>query len=102
MSLEWQSNPTEQPMNWDEANEYTKSLGNGWRLPTRTELIDAYDNNVEGFQSNDYWSSSTYAKDTNNAWFVDFSYGDVHYYTKTDDGFYVRCVRDLPKETKST
>jgi hypothetical protein len=94
MKLEWQQNPPEKPMSWYEAIEYTKSLGEGWRLPTVEELKEAYDNNVEGFQSFVYWSSSTYAQPTIGAWGVSFSDGDVDYYYKTGN-FYVRCVRDV-------
>lgn len=41
--IEWQSNPPVKRMTWYEAIDYAKSLGDGWRLPTRAELIDAYD-----------------------------------------------------------
>lgn len=96
--LEWQENSPTYPMNWNEANEYAKSLGDGWRLPTVEELKEAYDNNVQGFQSNFYWSSSTYAQSTNDAWFVDFYNGSVYDNIKTLN-YYVRCVRNIPKET---
>lgn len=95
--LEWQSNPPDNLMTWDEAMSYAKSLGDGWRLPTIEELKYAY-NNVQGFQSSYYWSSSTYAQDINDAWGVNFSYGYVNYGSKADS-LYVRCVRDIPKET---
>jgi formylglycine-generating enzyme required for sulfatase activity len=38
MKLEWQEDAPKNPMNWDEAMKYAKSLGDGWRLPTRRKL----------------------------------------------------------------
>ena len=93
MKLEWQQNPPTNRMNWNEALDYAKSLGEGWRLPTKEELKHAYDNNLECFSSSNYWSSSTYAQLTNFAWNVNFKYGLVNFYNKTLN-FYVRCVRD--------
>ena len=94
MKLEWQEDAPENPMTWDEAIEYAKSLGDGWRLPTRGELCDAYDNFIDGFKKNNYWSSSTYAQGTNLAWLVYFYDGGVGDDDKTNDG-YVRCVREI-------
>lgn len=94
MKIEWQSNPPEESMTWFEAVEYAKSLGEGWRLPTRSELIDACDNKIEGFEAIYYWSSSTYAQSTNFAWLVDFSFGPVYSNGKTNYN-YVRCVREI-------
>ena len=42
-------------------------------------------------QSNNYWSSSTYAQNTNNAWNVNFNNGNVNNNNKTNNN-YVRCV----------
>ena len=98
--LEWQQNPPTNIMNWYEAMEYAKSLGEGWRLPTRGELSDAYDNKIEGFILDDYWSSITYDQAQSYAWSVDFSKGYVDYFNKKDSD-YVRCVREVknPKQT---
>ena len=73
----------------------------GWRLPTIQELYTAYVQKVEGFKSDLYWSSSTYAQNTDDAWVVDFDYRNVYF----DNGgvfdldktsyYYVRCVRDI-------
>lgn len=94
MELEWEQNSSSNLMNWYEANEYAKSLGVGWGLPTIDELKEAYDNKVEGFQSGYYWSSSTYAYNTNNAWYFGFYYGDVYDGIKTYN-YHVRCVREV-------
>lgn len=95
MKLEWEQNSPSERMTWDEANKYAKSLGEGWRLPTRGELCDAYDNGVKDFKSDNYWSSSTYTKDTTDAWDVDFYNGYVDISTKTKCNYYVRCVREV-------
>lgn len=45
MKLEWQENPSKEPMSWDETDKYAKSLGEGWRLPTIEELRNFYKDN---------------------------------------------------------
>lgn len=95
--IEWQTNPPDKYMTWHEAVDYAKSLGDGWRLPTRSELVNAYDSDVIGFKKNPYWSSCTYAQASGVAWYVDFSYGNAFYYSKTSGG-YVRCVREVKGE----
>lgn len=92
--LEWQSNPPKNCMTWHEATEYAKTLGEGWRLPTRVELVDAYDNNVQGFLLDYNWSSTTYSRNTNNAWCVNLYDGHVSNGSKTY-GSYVRCIREV-------
>lgn len=98
IKLEWQDNPPEKPMSWHDAMEYARTLGYGWRLPTKEELKDAYYNKLEGFQSSNYWSSSMYAQDTNNAWYVDFYNGGVYNFYKTYY-YYVRCLRDVKEKS---
>jgi hypothetical protein len=95
--IEWQQNPSEKLITWHDAVDYVKSLGDGWRLPTRDELIDAYDISVRGFMSYYYWSSSTYAQGTNNAWVVHLYNGKVLNSGKTYY-YYVRCVREVKGE----
>ena len=92
--IEWQNNPPVKRMTWHEAVDYAESLGDGWRLPTRSELINAYDSDVIGFKKNSYWSSSMYAQATNNAWYVGFYSGNVYNNDKTYNN-YVRCVREV-------
>jgi formylglycine-generating enzyme required for sulfatase activity len=92
--IEWQSNPPKEYMTWYEAVDYAESLGDGWRLPTRSELVNAYDGDVIGFKKNSYWSSNTYAESTNLAWYVYFHNGNVYYCDKTFNS-YVRCVREI-------
>jgi len=79
------------------------STAGDWRLPNRTELTSLinseYDNPAlsnaagtakwsegsafSGVQADDYWSSTTRAGITLDAWGIDFDYGDVFYGSKT-------------------
>jgi hypothetical protein len=89
----------------DTAATYCSNLTLGsyedWRLPTRKELLSivdlgrfnpSLDPEFLNFASSYYWSSTTNANNSGNAWFVNFFYGNQHYGTKYDD-YYVRCVR---------
>ena len=103
-NLEWQVAETGR-MTWDDAVKYAASLGDGWRLPTVTELVSLID--YENFDPAidttifpdccyKYWSGSPYAYYSNYACYVSFVYGAVNYYYKTNL-YYVRCVREVPK-----
>lgn len=92
--IEWQNDSPQKRMTWHEAVDYAKSLGDGWRLPTRGELIDAYDSSVRGFMNDYYWSSSAYAQGTSSVWSVNFGSGLVASNVKTN-GDYVRCVMEI-------
>ena len=106
--LEWQcESPGE--MTWYKAQEYAKSLlldeKKDWRLPTLAELeslLDRTKARPEGrppmreevpFRDElSYWSSTTFERDTKNAWIVMFDGAYVlSYYTS--NSYHVRCVR---------
>jgi len=91
---------------WAEAVTYCNGLSladKTWRLPNRNELrsIVDYPNHSQpaidttafpNTQSNNYWSSSTYAFNISSAWAVGFSsYGSLSRQGKTST-YYVRCV----------
>ena len=88
--LEWEETCSKK-LNWEEAKEWCKMKGNGWRLPTVMELLTAYYYKVDGFSSVNHWSSTEYSEAY--ARFVDFSDGDVNFSNKTDS-YTVRCVRN--------
>ena len=107
-SLEWQcESPGE--MSWHDAQEYAASLSldgkDDWRLPSLTELetlLDRTKARPEGrppmreevpFRDElSYWSSTTFERDTKNAWIVMFDGAYVLSYYKSNL-YYVRCVR---------
>ena len=106
--LEWQcGSPGE--MTWYEAHEYAASLSldgkNDWRLPTLAELESLLDRNKarpEGrppmrqevpFRDElSYWSSTTFERDTQNAWILMFDGAYLLSYYKSNL-YRVRCVR---------
>ncbi|MFA5652452.1 MAG: DUF1566 domain-containing protein [Candidatus Paceibacterota bacterium] len=94
--LEW-SDSSSEPMTWEQAQEWAKSLGNSWRLPTISELQSAFDYEkgearIDGFVAGDYWSSVTVPSSSANAYYVNMYNGLVGYFPKSFYK-YVRCVR---------
>jgi len=96
---------------WQGALDYVTSMNSGsglcgyhdWRLPNVNELESLINSgeadtawlNSQGFsnvQSNYYWSSTTDAVNTDNAWVVSVWNGDVYGYSKSY-GYYVWPVR---------
>ncbi|MCW7468153.1 Lcl domain-containing protein [Leptospira kanakyensis] len=93
---------------WSTALAYCSSLNLGsrtWRLPNRNELASLYDHSkstppmihLSAFPNttgDHYWTSTTHANTTANAWYVNFGTTTTNFY----EGFpkinsiYVRCV----------
>ena len=106
--FEWQcESPGE--MTWHEAQKYAASLSldgkDDWRLPTLAELeslLDRTKGRSDGrppmreevpFRDNlSYWSSTTFERDTKNAWIVMFDGAYLLSYYKSSL-YHVRCVR---------
>ena len=83
-------------MNWDAAMKACADLRDGWRLPTRLELLLMYNKQDEigGFADNYYWSSTESV--FYNAWEQNFNYDNQNNTNK--NGFnYVRAIRDIKK-----
>ena len=84
------------PMSWEAAME---SLPEGWRLPTIDELLSIVDDakhdpatELADMLSEDYWSSTTYALNTDGyAWLVPF-YDGLGDYGYKSLSYYVRAV----------
>ena len=96
--LEWQHEHAG-PMTWVEAAKYAAKLGDGWRLPTVSELVTLVDyerhtpaSAFPAMPVASFWSSSSYAGSASYAWFVDFYSGYVYRGAKARTS-YVRCVR---------
>ncbi|MBN2824761.1 MAG: DUF1566 domain-containing protein, partial [Campylobacterales bacterium] len=74
-----------------------------WRLPNKNELLSIVDLSKvnpaikSGFvntASVSYWSATTSAEESSNAWLVYFYSGRTAYYGNRNDDYYsVRCVR---------
>jgi len=117
MGLVWQKATAPGTYTWEQALTYCENLTLGdhsdWRLPNSNELQSIVDysryapsidttffpgtvgGNDTGPGGSLYWSSTTDAYNTLNAWYVDFYGGTVDGYGKTDDMSisYVRAVR---------
>jgi hypothetical protein len=82
-------------MNWAEAKKACEALGEGWRLPSKDELNSMYINRNEigGFTTVAYWSSTEAIPAIRVAWMQYFSYGSRLTDDKTNK-CYVRAVRN--------
>ena len=104
--LMWQKQDDGTVRTWENAISYCEGLTlaaqSDWRLPNIKELKTIVDNTkyspaidmtyFPNTQSSSYWSSSTDAGYTDNAWCVSFDSGNVGNDGKADTG-YARCVR---------
>jgi hypothetical protein len=79
-------------MSWNDAVAWCRSLGNGWRLPDRQELLMLYEQRylIGGFGSYCYWSSSEGS--SGYAWEQSFGSGGQSYNDKSNAAR-VRAVR---------
>jgi len=103
--LQWQDDAVGSSVGWQGAIDRCEVLSLGghsdWRLPNKKELLSIVDYSkynpsinaeFQNTTSDYYWSSTTHANYTYDAWVVDFYNG----YTDDDDkdgNKYVRCVR---------
>jgi hypothetical protein len=105
--LVWQQQDDEQARNWEGANDYCEALTlsgfTDWRLPTVQELTSLVNFGASkpsidqtafpGTQPTWYWSSTTNASISANAWDVNFYSGAINYYDDKSVFNYVLCVR---------
>lgn len=92
--LEWGA-VSEKEMTWNEAVKWCEAQGEGWRLPTRIELLQAFEEKIEGFKGDSFWSSTENYNNTANAWYVFLTNGFTYTNTKVTSD-YVRCCRNIP------
>jgi hypothetical protein len=97
---------TADSLSWQDALKRVQTANAGgysdWRLPNRAELASLVERKCTnpainetvfpGTPGQSYWSSSTYARNAQSAWFVDFNAGDVFALSKTGVK-HVRLVR---------
>lgn len=91
-------------MTWLEADAWAKSLGDGWRLPTREELILMYEKREEigGFTTTSgsdyahwYWSCTERRDDPSNVYVVDFTDGRGGWDLKDTSSLSSRLIRSV-------
>ena len=87
-----------QKMTWQNAIDYCKSKGEGWRLPTQNELMYYWcvEPSIPAdskLSADYYWSATELSTGSGSAWFVNFSDGSTSSFTKTLSSS-VRCVRE--------
>lgn len=103
--LVWEQAADGTTRTWTEATSYcvNKTVGGttGWRLPSVIELNSVQDPSLlagfvptvfSGVQGNRFWSATTVAGISTQAWLVDFSGGIVVIFNKGTSGW-VWCVR---------
>lgn len=78
-------------MTWDEANGYCVSLGDGWRLPTKDELIHMFNSDGDKFGNYGCWGDKF---NSEFCWSVGFKTGNV-YLNPISNVNYLIPVRDL-------
>ena len=111
--LVWERSPSTDAFTWNNAQASfhcnNLAVGNrkGWKLPTIQELASLVDGDPANtsnprlppghpflnVQSSDYWSATTNANNTTNAWNVNFNDGNVDNNAKTNDNNLAWCVR---------
>lgn len=79
-------------MTWNEAMDYCKSLGKGWRLPTISEMFYIYQCENKLISEKCYWSNTKYYN--NSAWHFSFFNGRANYDNKFNTA-YVHAIRDI-------
>jgi hypothetical protein len=106
--LVWERTPSGYANNWTRSSDYCAATEvggrKGWHLPTIEQLASLVDTSVAGYpklpaghpftvvESSYYWSATTLAGNSANAWNVFFLSGSVYSVDKTSSN-YVWCVR---------
>lgn len=78
-------------MTWDEANKYCIDLGDGWRMPTKDELIYIFNNHGNRFGNYGCWGDKL---NSEYCWSVGFKTGNV-YLNLINNKNYLIPVKDI-------
>lgn len=89
--LEW-GKTCDKELSWEDAKKWCEEQGEGWRLPTRIELLEAYEQKIDGFTTSFYWSSTEY--NSSLAWLQGF-YDGIQSDVYKSNGLFVRCIRSI-------
>jgi hypothetical protein len=90
MKIEIFLNTIETYMTWEVAESYCNSLGDGWRLPTKDELIHLYNTIPNEFGNYGCWGDRF---NLEYSWSVGFKTGNVYLNLKNNQN-YLRPVRN--------
>ena len=91
MKIEIYPTTIERYLTWDESNKYCVDLGDGWRLPTKDELIHMFNDGDDKFGNYGCWGDKF---NTDYCWSVGFKTGNV-YLNLISNKNYLRPVRDI-------
>jgi hypothetical protein len=93
-------------VNFKKAEKACAALGEGWRLPTRAELLSLVDDTrsdpaIDTARFNDtksgaYWTGTPLASVSSFAWIVNFVNGNASGFHRDFSGAFVRAVRCVP------
>lgn len=86
MEIELYENTIEMYMTWDEANTYCVNLGNGWRLPTKEELLRLFNHSRNKFGNYGCWGDRF---DSQYCWSVGFKTGNVYLNPSTNKNYLI-------------
>jgi len=106
--LMWQTDGSENPVNWNVAQQYIHDLNqkqfanySDWRIPTAEELLSLIENriNLKGLYINSAFSEKqrtcwTINTNNNRLWVVFFNYGNI-YYSLPENENHIRAVRSI-------
>ena len=88
--MEWQNNQPKDALNWTETIDYV-SKNEDFRLPTKEELVLAFQNKTQGFNESLYWTCDE-IESLKSVFFVDFYKGVVSFCGK-DSKLFVRLIK---------
>lgn len=94
MKIDLYENVVTTYMTWDEANKYCSDLADGWRLPTKDELIYMFNNYGYAFGNYGCWGDKF---DSEYSWSVGFKTGNI-YLNPVNNVNYLIPVRDNNEE----